>query len=304
MSEGRTPIILDVDTGIDDAAAIALACLSPRSDLVAVTTVAGNTTIENATLNSLDVLDMLGYSHIPLFQGASRPLARPLQMASHIHGKNGIGGAVLPASKRQPGEYKGPASIVRMALARPGELSLVCCGPLTNLAIALNVQPDLPELLKSVVVMGGAYFVEGNITRSAEFNFFVDPEAARQVFDAPFPDLLAIGLDLTHQVGMSRAAWNAAGQSETPVCTLLHEVFAESFSEAAVQERYIHDALAVAVALDPSLVQFESCHVSIHAGFDERGASRVGSAANTMVGVAVDRNRFLNELLTVFGLAH
>ena len=302
MSQGQTPIILDVDTGIDDAVAIALASLSPRADLVAVTTVAGNTTIENATRNSLDVLDMLGYSHVPLYRGASRPLARPLQMAPHVHGDNGIGGALLPPSSRQPGDYKGPAAIIRMALERPGELTLVCCGPLTNLAIALNVQPNLTDLLKSVVVMGGAYFVEGNTTRSAEFNFHCDPEAASQVFAAPFPDLVAIGLDLTHQVAMSRVTWEAAGQAETPVGSLLHKTFAESFSDRTVQETYIHDALAVAVALDPSLVTFKEYHVSIHAGFDERGASRAGSAANTMVGVEIDRERFLDEFHTLFGL--
>jgi len=302
ISQEPTPIILDVDTGIDDAVAIALACLSPRSDLVAVTTVAGNTSIENATQNSLDVLDMLGYSRVPLYRGASRPLARPLQTAAYLHGSNGIGGAVLPVSKRQPGEYKGPASFVRMALERPGELTLVCCGPLTNLAIALNVQPDLPALLKSVVVMGGAYSVEGNITESAEFNFHCDPEAASQVFDAPFPDLVAVGLDLTHRVGMSRATWRAAGQLNNPIAMLLHDAFAGPFSDEAVHEQYIHDVLTVATALDPTLVKTEDHHVSIHAGFDERGASRLGPLATAKIGVDVDRNRFFRELETLFGL--
>lgn len=302
MSQVKTPIILDVDTGIDDAAAIALASLSPRADLVAVTTVAGNTTIEHATRNSLDVIDMLGFSHVPLYRGASRPLARPLQTAAHVHGDNGIGGAALPASNRQPGEYKGPAAIIRLALERPGELTLVCLGPLTNLAIALNVQPDLPELLKSVVVMGGAYFVGGNISKAAEFNFYCDPEAASQVLTMPFPNIVAVGLDVTHQVALPRESWATAADHSSPVRLLLHEVFKESFNAGAGAPVYIHDALAVAVALDPSLLACELHTVTIQAGSDERGASRTGACAPVEVAVSVDGQRFLMELLRVFDL--
>ena len=205
----RIPIILDVDTGIDDAMAIALATRSDTCELVAVTTVAGNTTIDNATRNSLDVLDMLGRSDVPVHRGASRPLVRPLQQAAHVHGNNGIGGAVLPESTRDVGADRGPAAMIRLVKERPGEITLVCVGPLTNLAIALNVEPRFPEYLRRLVIMGGAYFVPGNVTPAAEFNFYCDPEAADQVLRTPFPDLIAIGLDVSHQVALPRSLWEA-----------------------------------------------------------------------------------------------
>ncbi len=184
----RIPIILDVDTGIDDAAAISLAVHSPDADLLSISTVAGNTTIEHATRNTLDVLDLLGATEVPVYRGASRPLVRELFTAAYAHGNNGVGGAELAHSTRSVGGLRGPASIVAHAHARPGEVTLICLGPLTNLAIALNVEPDLPRLLKRVVIMGGAFWTPGNIKphRHAEFNIYVDPEAAQQVFAGGF----------------------------------------------------------------------------------------------------------------------
>jgi inosine-uridine nucleoside N-ribohydrolase len=302
MSQDKTPIILDVDTGIDDAVAIALAALSPRADLIAVTTVAGNASIENATKNSLDVLDMLGRSDVPVYRGASRPLARPLQTAAHKQGDNGIGGAVLPASTRRPGEYKGPASIIRIALERPGELTLVCCGPMTNLAIALNVEPDLTQLLKSVVAVAGAYHVPGNMSWTAEYNTYADPEAASQVFSSPFPELVAISLDLTAQLEMSREMWESAGRTGTAVGKLLHAIYAASFERVGVGYVEIHDALAVAATLEPNLIECESHTVVVHAGFDERGTTRIVAPAKTMVGVRVNESRFMREIRAVFSL--
>jgi inosine-uridine nucleoside N-ribohydrolase len=304
MTGSGMPLILDVDTGIDDAVAIALACLSPRADLVAVTTVAGNTTIENATRNSLDVLDMLGCSHVPVYRGASRPLARSLQTAAHKQGDNGIGGAALPASRRHPGEYKGPAAIIRLALERPGELTLVCCGPLTNLAIALNVEPGLTTLLKSVVILGGAYSVPGNMSRTSEFNVYVDPEAASQVFSSPFANLTAIGLDLTASLEMSREMWENAGRSDTAVGTLLHAIYAASFEAPQVGGGYVefHDALVVAAALEPDLIECEPRTVVVHAGFDERGTTRLVDPARTLVGVSVDQDRFMQGVRSVFAV--
>jgi inosine-uridine nucleoside N-ribohydrolase len=304
MSEAKTPLILDVDTGIDDAVAIALACLSPRADLVAVTTVAGNTSIENATKNSLDVLDMLGRNDVPVYRGASRPLARPLQTAAHKQGDNGIGGAVLPASSRHHGDYKGPAAIIRLALERPGELTLVCCGPLTNLAIALNVQPNLPDLLKSVVVLGGAFFVQGNMSRTAEFNVYVDPEAASQVFFSPFAQLVAIGLDLTSHLEMTKEMWESAGKSGTAVGRLIHAIYTASFDRPDGEVGYVevHDALAVAAVLEPDLIVCEPRMIVVHAGFDERGTTRIVNPARTLVGVSVDPDRFMRGVRSVFAV--
>jgi inosine-uridine nucleoside N-ribohydrolase len=197
------PLILDVDTGTDDALALAYAIQSPHIDLIAVTTVAGNVSVEKTTANSLAVLDWLGADSVPVHRGASRPLVRPHRDAIYFHDEGGLGGARLPASRRPVGADRGPAAIIRLALQRPREMTLVMLGPLTNLAIALNVEPGLVDVLKEVVVMGGAYRVPGNTTPAAEFNILVDAEAAEQVFAAPFRDLTVVGLDVTQQVALT-----------------------------------------------------------------------------------------------------
>ncbi|MGD9711190.1 MAG: nucleoside hydrolase [Thermomicrobiales bacterium] len=298
-----TPIMLDVDTGIDDSLAIALACASPEIDVVAVSTVAGNTSIEHATRNTLDVLAFLGATGVPVYRGASRPLARPLVTAAHVHGSNGLGGATLPTAQRAVEAAKGPATMVRLAQQMAGELTLVCVGPLTNLAIALNVEPDLPSLVKSVVIMGGAYRVQGNMTKAAEFNYFVDPEAAAQVFTAPFPEIIALGLDVTHQAPIPPEWWRAASGRRTPAQDLFHRAFRESFEVNSDRTHYMHDAMAVAAVIDRSIIETERRVVAVDGGVDERGASRLTSAPPlTDVAVNADVTRFssmMQELLAL-----
>ena len=209
-----TPLILDVDTGVDDALAIGLAVSRPDIDLLAVSTLAGNIDVVNSTENSRRVLGLLGASAIPVHQGASRPLIRPHRDASHYHGTNGLGDAQLPEVEAPLGLDRGPAAIIRLAKQRPGEIVLVATGPLTNVAIALNVLPELPSLLKRFVVMGGSYRNPGNVTPHAEFNIWADPEAAQQVFATDFPDAIAVGLDVSHQTLLLKASWEeSTGQS-------------------------------------------------------------------------------------------
>lgn len=297
-----TPIILDVDTGIDDALAIALAVKAPNCDLVAMTTVAGNIDIGNATRNTLDVLDMLGATDVPVHRGASRPLVRPHKDAAYFHGLNGIGGAKLPRSTRSVGPDRGPAAIIRHAAARPGEITLVCTGPLTNLAIALNVEPELPNLLKRVVLMGGAYQVPGNTTKWAEYNIFCDPEAAAQVFETPFPDIIAIGLDVTHQCKLPNDIWHAIEEQADPVARLFRAVLEAPFAIREQTGFHLHDPLALGVALDPTLVTTGRYTVSVHAGSDERGSTSLGQPALVNVATAVDHQRFLREMCETLGL--
>src|SRR5688500_8734291 len=151
------PYILDVDTGIDGALALALAVRSPEIGLLAVSTLAGNVDVERTTDNTRRVLTWVGATGVPVHRGASRPLCKPPRHAVHVLGSNGLGNAELPEGTNPIGRDKGPAALIRMAKAQPGEITLVCVGPLTNLAIALNVEPDLPMLLRRVVIMGGAF---------------------------------------------------------------------------------------------------------------------------------------------------
>ncbi|HEU0115441.1 MAG TPA: nucleoside hydrolase, partial [Thermomicrobiales bacterium] len=259
MSEPPRLTVMDVDTGIDDAMALALATRSPELALLAATTLAGNVDVAQTTANTLNVLAYLDVGDVPVHRGASRALTRPHHDAAHFHGESGLGSAVLPASERGVAVERGPAAIIRNAVARPGELTLICTGPLTNLAIALNVAPELPGLLRRVVIMGGAFTVKGNVTPYAEYNIFADPEAAKQVFDTPFPELIVVGLDVTHQVALPRAAWERADRraaAGTPA-RLVVEVCREAFAKPGAAGIPLHDPLAAAVAFDPTLAQCE-----------------------------------------------
>lgn len=289
------PIILDVDTGIDDALALSYAIGTPGLEIVAVTTVAGNIDVHRATTNTLSVLSFLGREDIPVHRGATHPLARPHRAASHVHGEDGIGGASLAPSRRSVDGTPGPATIIRLARERPGELTLVAVGPLTNLAIALNVEPRIASLIPRVVVMGGAYHVPGNITPEAEFNIWEDPEAAAQVFAAGFGDLTLIGLDVTMQVGLGRSDWDRLGRQtgRSPSAELAWRVTRMSFEDKGLAQVYLHDPLAVAVALDPTLVSVERSAVDVVTTGDADGQTRLAGPGTISVATGVDVGRFL-----------
>lgn len=303
MSE-RIPIILDVDTGIDDAAAISLAVHSHDAELLSVSTVAGNTTIENATRNTIDVLDLLGATDVPVYPGASRPLVRELFTAPYAHGDNGVGGAKLARSSRSVGDRRGPASIVAHAQARPGEVTLVCLGPLTNLAIALNVEPALPRLLKRVVVMGGAYWTPGNIRplRHAEFNIYVDPEAAQQVFAGGFPELYAVGLDVTHEAPVTPEVWRLILNSDSAPAAIIQALYRSRMEHPENGTAYIHDAMAVAAALDPTFIEWERHNVEVLLDDVHRGLTRIVPGDSVHISRGVDSLTFMDRFYQRLGI--
>lgn len=298
------PIILDVDTGTDDALAIAYAVMSPAIDLVAVTTVAGNVDVDKVTANSLAVLDWLGAVHVPVHRGASRPLVRPHRNASHFHDHGGLGGAQIPQSTRPVGEDRGPAAIIRLARQRPRELTLVNTGPLTNLAIALNVEPNLPEMLKSVVLMGGAFSVPGNITPAAEFNILADPEAAHQVFSIASPVLAAVGLDVTNRVVLTREDWDAANADPRlePPAALVREVGRFAFSSLGKETFALHDPLTVAAAVQPDLIGWQEATVAVDLREAEQGRTRIVGPGPVRVALSVDAECALADFRRTVGL--
>jgi inosine-uridine nucleoside N-ribohydrolase len=298
------PVILDVDTGVDDALALALAALWERVELVAVSTLSGNVAVGPATRNSLTVLDWVGATDVPVHRGASQPLCRPHQDATHFHGEDGLGEAKLPPSARLPGPDRGPAAIIRLATARPGELTLVCVGPLTNLAIALNVEPGLPDLLAGLVIMGGAYWGPGNTTPMAEFNIYVDPEAAAQVFEAAprFRSVTAIGLDVSTQTVLRRSDWAATAGATAPAARLVHRICRRTFEERGSDEFHLHDPLALAVAVDPSFVGVERCTVVVDLEGEQRGRTRPVGPGPVAVARTVETARFLRSFQQVLRL--
>jgi inosine-uridine nucleoside N-ribohydrolase len=299
-----TPLILDVDTGVDDALAIGLAVSRMDADLIAVSTLAGNIDVVNATENTRRVLGLIGASDVPVYQGASRPLSRPHRNAAHYHGRNGLGDAMLPEVAFPLGEYRGPAAIIRLARQRPGEIVLVATGPLTNVAIALNVFPEFPSLLKRFVVMGGSYRNPGNVTPHAEFNIWADPEAAQQVFATEFPDAIAVGLDVSHQtVLLQRAGEDANGQSHA-LAQLLSAVCRRSFVDRAQADFPLHDPLATAVALEPALVATERGVIDVVTSGERDGKTVFTASASGSwhVALAVDSGRFVSEFLASYQL--
>jgi inosine-uridine nucleoside N-ribohydrolase len=298
----ETPVLIDVDTGVDDAVALALA-LGFEANLIGVSTVAGNVPIDLATRNTLDVLSYLGAASVPVHRGASRPLVAPYRDATHVHGENGLGGAQLPRSSIAQAATPGPAAIIRAAAMHAGELTVVMLGPLTNLAIALSVRPEIARQISKVVVMGGAFFVDGNVTPHAEFNVFVDPDAADQVFNAGIVDITLIGLDVTHQTALSRNVWARIDAAATGSAGLLRQLLARTYTERAMDGFFLHDPLALAVAIHPGLIGAEAHRVSVIATGEERGRTiATPSPTGPLVATSVDAERFLALLMTTLEL--
>ncbi len=259
------PVLLDCDTGIDDA--LALLHLAGRGGhLIGVSAVHGNVPAPTAALNSLRVLDVVGMDDVPVWTGAARPLAQPLSTAEHVHGDDGLGGITTGPPSRPITPGPAAVRIVEMAQRYPGEFTLVAVGPLTNLALALMLEPNLPSMVDQVVVMGGAMRAPGNITPTAEANVWHDPEAAQAVIEASWQTTL-VTLDATMQTVLSDDQLAAIAGSTDPKARFAWA--AMDFYLGAYQ-RWIgrrscplHDPLAMALALDPGLASYVTHHTTV-----------------------------------------
>jgi purine nucleosidase len=268
------PLILDVDTGVDDALAILLALASPDVTLIAATTVMGNVDVEQTTENTLAVLELCGYADVEVARGSGRPLVRDHTAFPVVHGERGLGRAELPPATRTPSDRDAARLIVETSRERPGEILLVATGPLTNVALALAEAPELPSLLRGFAIMGGAFDHQGNVTPSAEANIWVDPEAAQAVFrgfaGAPEERLpIGVGLDVTERVKLGRDGVDAicAPAPESPIARFLQDAvpfyieFYERFG--STEGASMHDPLALAIAIDPSLARLQTTRVEV-----------------------------------------
>jgi inosine-uridine nucleoside N-ribohydrolase len=265
----RKAIVLDVDTGIDDALALMLAVTIDAFAIRAVTTVAGNVDVGTATENTRAILGLLGRADVPVAAGAAGPIVRPLRVAPAFHGERGLGD--LDASTwnvpRAPlAPESGPELIARLARANPGQLTLIATGPLTNVALALKSDPPLAKRLTDVVIMGGAIGTAGNASPVAEANFHNDPEAASVVLQAGVPIIL-VPLDVTEQVVVTQARLETLRQSgASPVLDVAVPIL--DFYLAA-SERFghvgcaMHDPLAVLLAARPELAELTPLHVQV-----------------------------------------
>jgi inosine-uridine nucleoside N-ribohydrolase len=298
-----TPVIIDCDPGHDDAMALLLALASPELELSAVTTVAGNQTLDKVTANAIRVLDVVGATDIPLAAGADRALIHPANTASDVHGETGLDGPDLPPPSREPLGVHAIELIASKLRERPH--TLIAVGPLTNIALLLAVHPELASRIEGIVLMGGA-IGGGNVTPSAEFNVWADPEAAHRVFHSGL-DVTMVGLDVTHRAMLSAERADALRESGRAgaVVADLHGFYRRFHMEVyGHDDTPVHDALAVASVIDPTLLTLErhAVDVDVTAG-PCRGRTvvdrlkRTGAEPNARVSMDVNASAFI-DLLT------
>ena len=271
-------IILDTDPGVDDAMAIFLALRSPELQLEAITAVSGNVPLSFTLPNALRLVEIAGRTDVPVAAGAAVPLLRRLVTAAYVHGNNGLGGVEFPEPKIKPVAESAVELIRRIVRANPGEITIAAVGPLTNIATLLKVDPSIAPLIKSFALMGGS-LSGGNITPAAEFNFYVDPEAARIVFDSNVP-ILMVGLDVTHkvllresQVKILEAAQNPVSQAAAKIMRATMARIKPTNDETVVA---MHDPLTVASLIDPSLITAKDYYVQIETTGEMTAGMSVG----------------------------
>ncbi len=271
----RRKIIIDTDPGIDDALAIFLALASPEIEVVGLTSVFGNAEIEVTTRNALALLEIAERPDIPVAAGAAKPLVGAYKGAvPHIHEADGQGDSGVLTPKRAPLALSAAEFLVEAAAAAPGKVTIVAIGPLTNLALALTIDPDIQRNVERVVIMGGAARVPGNVNKAAEANIFNDPEAADAVFAADWP-VVMVGLDVTHHAFLAdpmiariAASPRATGRHVSKALPLYRRFYEDAHNLEGV---YLHDPSAVAYLIDPTLFKTKSWPIRVALDGESRG---------------------------------
>ncbi len=307
------PLIIDSDPGLDDALAIGLAAASPEIDLLAVTTVGGNADVARCTENALRLLHAFGRDDVPVAEGAAGALLGSIVRATEVHGASGIGSTVLDPTPNVPRPEGAVALMARLLTEHAEPVAIAPIGPLTNVALLLRLHPELAGKIAHLCLMGGS-IGEGNTTASAEFNIVADPEAADVVFRSGVP-ITMIGLDVTHQALLDRAATSALRELGTRSGRIAAELtdFAldRNLEWSGSVTTAIHDAVAVAHLMVPDLVAVARYHVVVDTtDGPARGRTvcdglpyrlrRDGRAPNADVGIVIDRGRFTRLLINAF----
>ncbi|WP_336159346.1 nucleoside hydrolase [Amycolatopsis sp. VC5-11] len=287
-----TTVIVDQDSGVDDALALVLLARAPGVEIVGVGSVHGNVSAAAAADNGLRALELAGDHSTPVAVGASDPLARPLHLA---HPEDLLGKAAGSPKRTPVREETAAEQLVRLARESPGRVDLLTLGPLTNVALALRAEPELPRLVRRVVSMAGAFEVKGNISDCAESNVWHDPEAAAQVVAAGF-DLTLVPLDVTRKATVTRLWLERLAADQDRLWGRMAAMLLAM--PGKVPAFPLHDPLAAAILLDPSIARFRHASVTVDVG-ERRGQTRIGEATpgvNTAVVVAADASALLAQL--------
>ena len=306
-SRPRRSVLVDCDTGLDDALAILLLANDPACEIVGVGTVDGNVGPELGAANSLRVLEVAGLGAVPVAVGAAAPLLQVSNHAEFFHGKDGLGDANLAAPTGHWSAESAVEQMLRVARSRPGQISLLAIGPLTNVALALGVEPRLPSLISDLVVMGGAVGSPGNESPWAEFNVAHDPEAAEIVLRAPWRELVLVGLNATSQAMLAPRDVSRLAGSGSAAANFATRILERQM--AAYGRFELCDPLAAGLLLDPSLATYQSLPVHVDLdGASTRGATLADRRSSVvelppeprpevLVADKVDHARFLARFL-------
>jgi purine nucleosidase len=297
-------VILDTDPGIDDALAFILLKAMPEISLQAITVTHGNTSVEKCTTNALKLVELLGMQDIPVAMGATEPLVRALSIAEETHGDTGLGHAILPEPKTQVIQENAANLIIDIVNANPGEITILCIGPVTNLALALLKEPTLRKKIKNVVSMAGTIHYPGNATPSSEYNVFCDPESFDILLRSGI-DLTIIPLDVTYQCLFTKAHVARLDGAREDIRTFIDRstaFYMEFHAEyQGIQGCAINDPLAAAILVKPELVTFRDYYVDIelHGEFTTAKISAdhfnaTGKAPNAKVAMEVDVDAFMD----------
>jgi inosine-uridine nucleoside N-ribohydrolase len=261
----QSRVIIDTDPGVDDAFALLLAMRSSELKIEAITPVAGNVPLDLTLPNALRMVEIAGRTDIPVAAGARTPLTRRLVTAAYAHGENGLGGAVFPEPKTKPVDEPAAELICRIARKYPGEVTLITIGPLTNIAAALAVDSNLAGNIRGLIMMGGS-LSGGNITPAAEFNMYVDPEAARMVFQSGVP-ITMVGLDVTRKTTLTEEHFKQLNSGKSAVSQAAAKIARNAIDHTRslgfLVGPNMHDSLAIAAFLDPSILTFENYYVDV-----------------------------------------
>lgn len=300
-------IILDTDPGIDDALAILLALAEPQVELEALTITYGNCSVDQGVQNALSVLELASAPQIPVSKGADRPLVQPLLLAPETHGNTGLGYAQLSPPNLEPDPTPAINLLIEKTMNHPGEVTIIAIGPLTNLALAIRIEPRLIQTVKEVIIMGGAIHHDGNVTPLAEFNTYCDPHAAKIIFHSGMPITL-VPLDVTYRVVFTPEDRNRLLEIESPLTHFIAEstrFYMEFHGEyQQINGCVINDPLALAISYMPELVDLQELYVDVDiSGGVSMGKTYadfyniLGKEPNMQIAMEVQPRKFLDYFL-------